>query len=234
MPDMDRPAQERARGKHHGTAGKGAAIFAGNTVHPALLTDQQVACRTFDDVQSFGLRQQVLYGLTIERTVRLRARAMHRWPLGAVQQLEMNPSPISRNPHQAVKRIDFTHKVPLANSANGRIAGHDADGIQAMCQQHRPRAHARGGRCGFAPRMTATHDNHIIYATHSGTSPICQCRTGQTPYPAGLPHPPSPSGAQGRAWPGAFPPRAFPAMPSPVPDRYGVPFPLSRHDAGRG
>ena len=50
--------------------------------------------------------------------------------------------------------------MALAEPADGRIAGHRADGREPVGQQRGPRAHARGRRRGLAAGVAAAdHDD---------------------------------------------------------------------------
>jgi len=98
--------------------------------------------------------------------VGLRARPLHCWPLRPVQHAELDARLVDHAAHEPVERIDFAHKVPLAKSANGRIARHLADGLELMRDERRPRAHARSRSRRFAPSVPATHNNDVEQASH--------------------------------------------------------------------
>ena len=82
---------------------------------------------------------------------------------------DLPPRLVGDPAHQTVKCIDLADKVPLAEPAYGRIAGHFADRIGAMRQQHCPCSAA--GRCGcrFGARMAASHDDHIKLLCHAAS-----------------------------------------------------------------
>ena len=78
---------------------------------------------------------RLLHGLAIELAVGLGARSAHRRTLGAVEQAELDSGLIGDAAHQPVQRIDLAHQMTLAESADGRIAGHLADRREAMGHQ---------------------------------------------------------------------------------------------------
>ena len=67
----------------------------------------------------------------VELAVGLGARALHGRALGAVEQPELDAGRVGHPAHQAVERIDLAHQVALAEPADGRVAGHLADGREA-------------------------------------------------------------------------------------------------------
>ena len=108
-----------------------------------------------------------LHGRAVELAVGLGARALHGRPLGAVEQAELDAGRVGHPPHQAVQRIDLAHQVALAEPADGRVAGHLADGGEAVRDQRRARAHARRRRRGLAAGMAAAdHDDVEGFVAH--------------------------------------------------------------------
>ena len=71
------------------------------------------------------------------------------------------PPQVGDPAHQAVQRIDFPHQMAFAEPANGRIAGHGADGGELVRHQGRVGAHAGGRGRGFAAGMAAA-DHHDV------------------------------------------------------------------------
>ena len=61
----------------------------------------------------------------------------------------------------AAERVDFAHDVPLAGAADGRVARHERDGVQAQREQEGGKAHARTGERGFAARVSCTYDDDV-------------------------------------------------------------------------
>src|SRR6185312_3573145 len=57
--------------------------------------------------------------------------------------------------------IDFAHQVTLAEPADGRVARHLADGVEAMRKKAGARVHAGRSRSRLAAGMAAANDNHV-------------------------------------------------------------------------
>ena len=84
----------------------------------------------------------------------------HRRTLAAVEDAELDAAAIGDAAHQAVQRVDLAHQMALAEPADRRIAGHRADGREAMGHQRGLRAHAGGRGRGFAAGVAAAdHDD---------------------------------------------------------------------------
>ena len=81
-------------------------------------------------------------------------------------------------PIRPSKRVDFPDQMALAETADGRIAGHRADGRKAVRDQRRARAHARRRGRGFAAGMPATDHNDIKALIHR--SRLCRPTPSQT------------------------------------------------------
>ncbi len=73
----------------------------------------------------------------------------------------MNAGPINGPGHDAVQSVNLPHQVALAQTANGRIAGHDADAIPTMRDQCHACASARCGSGRFRTGMAAANNNDI-------------------------------------------------------------------------
>jgi hypothetical protein len=52
--------------------------------------------------------------------------------------------------------------MAFSNAADGRVAGHLAQGIEAVGQQQGLAAHAGGSERGFGAGMATAYDNNII------------------------------------------------------------------------
>jgi len=103
----------------------------------------------------------LLHGKTIKLAVCLGARAANGWALPAIQKAELYAGFVSDTAHQTIKRIDLAHKMALPQSANRRIAGHNANSIKAMRHQCGSGASARSSRSRLASRVAAADYNDI-------------------------------------------------------------------------
>ena len=158
---MDEAVEESAGGEHHGARADLAAIGSDDAGGIALL-DDQVFDRGFDHLEVRGGADRRLHGLAVELAVGLGAGALHRRAFAPVQHAELDAGRVGDPAHQAVEGIDLADQMPLAEPANGRIAGHFADGSEAVGDQRRARAHA-GGRSGsLAAGMAAADDDNVV------------------------------------------------------------------------
>ena len=129
---------------------------------PAALPvlDDQVLDRGFDHVEVRRGADRRLHGLAVELAVGLGAGTLHRRAFAAVQHAELDAGQVGDLAHQAVEGVDLADQMTLAEPANGRIAGHLADGGEAVGDQRRARAHARRSGSSLAAGMAAAdHDN---------------------------------------------------------------------------
>ena len=72
------------------------------------------------------------------------------------------PARVGDLAHQAVEGVDLADQMPLAEPADGRIAGHLADGGEAVGDQRRARAHAGRSRRSLAAGMAAADHDHVV------------------------------------------------------------------------
>ena len=91
---------------------------------------------------------------------------MNSWSLGAIEQAELDAGLVRDPAHQAIEGIDLAHQMTLAKAADCRIAGHLADGVEAVRDKGRARTHARSSRRGLAARMPAANNNDIKVVLH--------------------------------------------------------------------
>ena len=105
-----------------------------------------------------------LHGLPVELAVGLGAGSAHGWALAAVEHAELDAGLIGDAAHQAVQRVDLADQVALAQTADGRIAAHLADGRELVGDQRRGNAETRRGRRGFAAGVAASNNDDGIVA----------------------------------------------------------------------
>ncbi len=157
---MDEAVQERTGGEHDRTGGKAAAVGR-HDPHNVVAVDDQVLDRGLDNLEISGLRDRRLHGLAVELAVGLGARALHGRALGLVEHPELNAGGVSHAAHEPVERIDLAHQMALAEAADGRVAGHLTDRVEAVGEKRGPGAEARGRRCSLAAGVPAADDDHV-------------------------------------------------------------------------
>ena len=157
--DVNEAAQKRAGGENDRAAGNFAAVGEFHAANAAVCDHQIIGFR-FNDREIRRCRNRSLHGGRIELAIGLRARAAHGRAFAAVQDAELDAALVGDAAHQAVQSIDFADQMALAEAADGRIAGHGADGRELMGHQGRLRAHAGAGGRGLTAGMAAAnHDN---------------------------------------------------------------------------
>ena len=97
----------------------------------------------------------------VELAVGLRARRAHRRTLAGVQRAELDAGAVRGARHRAAQRVDLLDQVALADAADGRVAAHLAQRLDALREQQRARAHARGRQRGLGAGVAAADDDHI-------------------------------------------------------------------------
>ena len=118
--------------------------------------------------------QQGTYRRFIQRAIGLGTGGTHGRTFAAVQNAPLNAGFVGTTGHDAIEGVDFLHQMAFANTADGRIAGHLAQGLDVMGQEQCPAAYAGGRkRCFGAGMATTNHDdierNWIAHASDPAT-----------------------------------------------------------------
>jgi len=71
---------------------------------------------------------------------------------------------------EAIQRVHFSHQMPLAQSADGGVAGHRTNGRLGKSDKRRSRALTRCGPRRLATRMASTDHNDIKSSVHGRRS----------------------------------------------------------------
>jgi len=179
---MDQAAQEGAGGDDDGTRADTAAVGQHQSGHPAL-ADQQILGRAGQQGQIGGLVQQRPHGLAIELAVGLGARPLHRRPLAAVKDAELDAGAIDGASHESVEGVDLAHQLALGQAADSGVARHLAQRLEPLGDQQGGGAGARGGGGSLAAGMATADHHHVghqVEARVLGRFHVkhltCQCR----------------------------------------------------------
>ena len=107
--------------------------------------------------------QAVLHIGAVAPAVDLRAQAVHRRALAAVEHPALQGGAVGGAPHFAAQRVDLAHEVALCGAADGRIAGQVAYRIHIDGENRSGNAEAGGGERRFTARVPrADHQDAVI------------------------------------------------------------------------
>ena len=152
--------EEGANGQYHGACMKRLALSGNNSRGPTTL-DDEVVDRRLDHLEVFLAQDQAPDRVAIQLAVGLGARRAYGRALRCVERTELNARPVDGLRHGASKSVDFLRQVALADTADGRVAAHLADGFNAVSQQQRTRTGTRRGQRGLGACMSATDDDDV-------------------------------------------------------------------------
>ena len=157
---MDQAAQKRPGGQHHRATADPSPVCQHHS-RDSVLRHGEIHDFPFDNGQSVLFTDSRLHRLTVELAVGLRARAANRRPFATIEKPELDTCRIGNPPHEAVQSVDLANQVPLAQSADGWIAGHCSYGVEAKGYKGCARAGPRGGGGGVTTSV-ATPDNYNV------------------------------------------------------------------------
>ena len=149
-----------------------APAVSSDSSDPAV-RDNQLIRLALDHAEIVDLPDRGLHGGGVELAVRLGPRSADGRTLAAVQHPKLDPTGIGHPAHETVQGVDLADQMALAESADGGIAGHRADGRETMGHQGSLRAHPRSRARGFAAGMAAADDDdveRVRLGKHAGTS----------------------------------------------------------------
>ncbi len=139
----------------------------------AAVRDDQLIRLTLDHAEIGSLPDRRLHGGGIKLPVRLGPRSADGRTLAAVQHPKLDPAGIGHATHQTIQGIDLANQMALAQTTDGRVAGHRADGRETMGHQGSLRAHPRSRARGLAAGVAATDNDDVEgvgLESHAATS----------------------------------------------------------------
>ena len=113
---------------------------------------------------------RVFHIYAVALLVRLGAQGLYGRAFFRVQHPELNARGVDGAGHFTAQSVHFTHQNALRQSADGRIARHQAHGVEVHGEHHGARAHARGGERRLASGVSTAHDDDIIRKIQAKTS----------------------------------------------------------------
>jgi len=132
--DVDKSAEERTGGQHHGIGEEPQTHLRDNTTDLFLLDDQVVSSLlkypqirlVFENFADSGF---------VKNAVGLSAGCTHGRAFTAVQHTKLDATQIGSRGHRAAEGIDFLDQMAFANATDGRVATHGTEGFHVMRQQ---------------------------------------------------------------------------------------------------
>ena len=154
-------AVEEGAGRQHDRAGPQFGPLPRRHPDDTVPLQDQALGRSGHQGQVRGRGQFGLHGLAVQATVDLAARTLHRRTLGAVEQAELDAGDIAQPAHQAIHGVDLAHQMTLAQTADGGVTGHLADGLELLGQQQGGRPGARGRGRGLTAGVASPDDDDV-------------------------------------------------------------------------
>ena len=108
--------------------------------------------------------ENVLHMFLIAAAVCLCAKGMYGGSFAAVEHPILNAAGIGGFCHLSAERIEFTHQMPFAGAADGRVAGHIADGIQIDGKNNGAKTEPCGSQRRFNSGMTGADHGNIKFS----------------------------------------------------------------------
>ncbi len=128
---MDFAGQKRAGGQYNGACFKLHA-HRGNHAADAFAIKRYVFDGLLEKLQIFLVFQHFTDGGFIQDAVRLRARGTNRRAFAGVQAAELDTGFVGGQRHCAAQCVEFAHEVAFADTADGGVARHLAEGFDVV------------------------------------------------------------------------------------------------------
>ena len=109
----------------------------------------------------------------VQLAVRLRPGGAHRGSLAGIERSKLDARLVGGKRHGTAERIDLLDQVAFADAPDRRIAAHLPQRLDAVREQERAPAHARGGERRLGARMAAADHDHVEFwsETHELRNP---------------------------------------------------------------
>src|SRR5580700_9642598 len=158
-PDVNTATEESAHGQHHRARREGDTGDSDHAGNAAAL-DGEIRHLLLKEGEVRLALERHANGAPVELPVRLRARGAHRRTLARVQGAKLDAGAIGAARHGAAERVDLTNQMTLADAADGGVAAHLAQSVDALRQEQRAHSHARRGERSLGACVAAAdHDD---------------------------------------------------------------------------
>ena len=159
-PHVDASAEEGADGHHH-ARGLDAGADAGHHAAHRVTLDEQIGDRLLEQREPGRVLQHPADVAAVERAVDLGAGRPHRRALAGVEGPEVNPAMVGGHRHRAAQRVDLLDEVPLADPADGRVAAHLPERLDALGEQQGLGARPGRGERRLGAGVAAADDDDV-------------------------------------------------------------------------
>ncbi len=163
---MDEPLEEGAGSRYYRGCPE---LFTGREPHALdakeafrLWRGYERIDRALPQVEPGGMLQDFFHPGPVKGPVSLRARCPYGRALAVVQGPHLYGGLVDGPGHLSAERVYLLDEVSLGYPADGRVAGHLADGVEVQCNDEgrKPRARRREG-C-FAPGVSRADDYYVV------------------------------------------------------------------------
>ena len=114
------------------------------------------------NVDARHLLELALHPELVGLLVALGAGRAHRRTLGGIEHPKLDSGGIGVERHRATQRIDLPDHVAFGQSADGRVAGHLANGVEILGQHRHLGAETRGRHRSLVSGMAGADHNYIV------------------------------------------------------------------------
>ena len=170
--DMNQAFEVDSRTQHQCFTGIFHAAGADYARYSAVFCDN-IFTFILSNGQVFLLFKRSFHALMVSDLIYLRSWGVYGRPLSEIEHTHLDEGFIGCYAHFAAERVNLAHQMPLARSANRRIAGAERNGIEVQRDAQRPEAHTCAGKRGFNACMPCpSYDNIKFFCTilHSASN----------------------------------------------------------------
>ena len=160
--DVDLAAEERADGQHHRARAELDAGLRDDSAH-LLALHEQVGDFLLEQREVRLVLQHRANRLLVQHAIGLRARRTHRRTLAGIESAELDAGAIGGLRHRAAERIDLLDQMTFADAADGGVAAHLPERLDALRQQQGTHAHARRGQCSLGAGVAAAYNDDVEF-----------------------------------------------------------------------
>ncbi len=129
---------------------------------------EQITDHALEQLQSGDVFEQAPHRAFVKAAVGLGAGSAHRRAFAGVERAELDARLVDGEGHDTAEGVDFFDQMPLADTTDGWIAGHLADGIEVLGEQKCAHAETGGRSSRFRPGVTTANDDDIKLILHGG------------------------------------------------------------------